>query len=250
MVGAVADACARFPDAVLGVLPGGRGNDLARVLGIGQDPVAACAVIAGGVARKLDLARSARQSVCWHRQLSALTATPTGSPTRRHRGWATSSTPTARCARWPPGARRASSSCWTASGTRFTGYSVGACNSRAYGGGMYAAPDALLDDGLLDVLVLEQISKLRFLTRILPKVFKGTHVREPSVHVLRGRELEIAADRPFTLYADGDPIARAAGCVCRCCPRAVSVLVPADDTGSGSVRRRQPTRTPSTPREL
>ena len=41
---------------------------------------------------------------------------------------------------------------------------------------MRAAPDAMLDDGLLEVVVLESVSKLRFLTKILPRVFKGTHV--------------------------------------------------------------------------
>jgi diacylglycerol kinase family enzyme len=95
----------------------------------------------------------------------------------------------------PPGERRA-----------FTAFTVGACNSKTYGGGMRAAPDALLDDGLLEVVVLENVSKLRFLTRILPKVFKGTHVREPGVHVFRAREIALSADRPFTMYADGDPI--------------------------------------------
>ena len=55
LAGAAADALRAVPGSILGVLPGGRGNDLARVLGIGQNPVAACAVIAGGVARELDL---------------------------------------------------------------------------------------------------------------------------------------------------------------------------------------------------
>jgi diacylglycerol kinase family enzyme len=64
----------------------------------------------------------------------------------------------------------------------------------------------MLDDGLLEVIVLESIGKLAFLTKILPKVFKGTHVNEPSVHVFRAREVSISADRPFTMYADGDPI--------------------------------------------
>ncbi len=71
---------------------------------------------------------------------------------------------------------------------------------------MRAAPDAMLDDGLLEVVVLENVGKLAFLTRILPKVFKGTHVREPGVHVFRAREIALSADRPFTMYADGDPI--------------------------------------------
>jgi diacylglycerol kinase family enzyme len=71
---------------------------------------------------------------------------------------------------------------------------------------MLAAPDALLDDGLLEVVICEQISKRRFLTDLLPRVFKGTHVELPTVHVFRAKAVEISADRPFTMYADGDPI--------------------------------------------
>jgi YegS/Rv2252/BmrU family lipid kinase len=245
LAGAVADVLREVPGALLGVLPGGRGNDLARVLGIGQDPVAACAVIAGGVARELDLGlvgehtfvgiascgfdsdanRIANEAPAWLGNLvyayGALRALWSWRPARFE---------------------------LVLDGRRhtFTGYSVGAANSKAYGGGMYAAPDALLDDGLLDVPYCERIPKLRFLTRILPKVFKGTHVDEPSVHVLRGRELQIAADRPFTLYADGDPIGELPLRV-SVLPAAVRVLVPSDSplgsadraggTGREDVRR-------------
>ncbi len=87
----------------------------------------------------------------------------------------------------------------------FSGYSVAAANSRAYGGGMMLAPGAMLDDGLLDVIAIERVSKARFLAN-LPKVFSGKHVNEPSVKVFRAREVSIDADRPFTLFADGDPI--------------------------------------------
>src|SRR5258708_22576266 len=55
MVGAVADTLREVPDALLGILPGGRGNDLARVLGIPADPVQACATVADGFSRRLDL---------------------------------------------------------------------------------------------------------------------------------------------------------------------------------------------------
>ena len=54
LVGAVAGAL-KHSDGVLGVLPGGRGNDFARVLGIPLEPVAACAVLATGIVRELDL---------------------------------------------------------------------------------------------------------------------------------------------------------------------------------------------------
>jgi diacylglycerol kinase family enzyme len=106
-----------------------------------------------------------------------------------------------------------------------TGFSVGACNNKAYGGGMYAAPDAEFDDGLLDVVTCAQMPKRRFLFSIMPKVFKGTHVKEPQVSVFRARELTISADRPFTLYADGDPIAELPATV-RVLPGAVRMLVP------------------------
>ena len=59
---------------------------------------------------------------------------------------------------------------------------------------------------MLDVVLSEDIPK-RALPRDLPKVFKGTHVDEPGLTSLRGREITFHADRPFTAYADGDPIA-------------------------------------------
>jgi diacylglycerol kinase family enzyme len=40
----------------------------------------------------------------------------------------------------------------------------------------------------------------------MPKVFKGTHVDSDHVEFLRGEEIEVSADRPFVIYADGDPI--------------------------------------------
>ena len=48
-------------------------------------------------------------------------------------------------------------------------------------------------------------SKLNFL-RSLPKLFKGAHVDDPHLRFVSGREVEVRADLPFTVYADGDPI--------------------------------------------
>jgi diacylglycerol kinase family enzyme len=86
-----------------------------------------------------------------------------------------------------------------------TGYSVAVGNSRAYGGGMLLLPHAELDDGKLDVLLAAESSKLTFV-RELPKVFKGTHLESPHAHVLKGSVIEVSSDRPFVIYADGDPI--------------------------------------------
>ena len=70
---------------------------------------------------------------------------------------------------------------------------------------MNMAPGADPSDGLLDVIFIENVSKARFIAN-LPKVFKGTHVELDSVEVHRAREVEISSDRPFDVYADGDPL--------------------------------------------
>jgi YegS/Rv2252/BmrU family lipid kinase len=247
MIGAVADRLRELPDALLGVLPGGRGNDLARVLGIGADPVRACATIAGGCSRKLDLGEVAGTAFVGIASAgfdSDANRIANDAPSRlgnlvyaygalgaligwRHARFTVMLEPDGEA----PGAQTHS----------FTGYSVAAANSRAYGGGMLLAPGARLDDGLLDVVAIERVSKLRFLAN-LPKVFKGTHTRLPSVHVWRAREVEISADRPFALYADGDPIAELPVRI-SAVPGAVSVLVPAGDPGAafgGELQRTQP----------
>lgn len=107
----------------------------------------------------------------------------------------------------------------------FTGYTVAAANSKSYGGGMVIAPDASLTDGRLDVVLVGDVPKLRFL-RLLPTVFKGEHVKQPGVEVVRAAEITVEADRPFTVYADGDPIAQLPATI-RIRPGAVKVLVPA-----------------------
>ncbi len=250
MLGAVADTLREIPDALLGVLPGGRGNDLARVLGIPEDPVQACAIVAAGFSRRLDLGEVGGRafvgiaSVGFDSEANRIAnAAPSWlgnlvyayGALRALIGW--------RAARFEIELTHAAALSGAGAqghgraadepGERysFTGYTVGACNSKTYGGGMRAAPDALLDDGLLDVVVLESVSKIRFLTRILPKVFSGTHVREPNVRVFRAREVSVSADRPFTMYADGDPIGELP-LVVRTVSGAVRVLVPAEGPGT------------------
>ena len=106
----------------------------------------------------------------------------------------------------------------------FTGWSVAVANSGVYGGGMRLAPEASLEDGLLDVVATAAIGRVAFL-RALPKVFRGTHVHEPSVSVRTALEVTLAADRPFRVFADGDPVG-VLPCTVTVLPGAVRVLLP------------------------
>jgi len=77
-------------------------------------------------------------------------------------------------------------------------------NNISLGGGMKVTPDALLDDGLLDVLVVQALSRLSFL-RIFPRVFKGEHLSDPRVAVHRARKIRIESPG-VVAYADGERI--------------------------------------------
>jgi len=222
LVGAVAGALADT-GTPLGVLPGGRGNDFARVLGIPGDAAEAVRALVAAPERKLDLAEAGGRpfigiASCGFDSVANRIA----NESRLVKGNLVYLYAALRAvATWKParfeleldGKLRA-----------YTGWSVAIANSKAYGGGMRIAPDAELDDGLFDVVVSETTSKLAFL-RGLPLVFKGTHVDLPSVHVMRAREVRVSSYRPFELYADGDPVGELPVTV-RMRPGALTVLAP------------------------
>ncbi len=223
LIGAVADAI-KDTTGVLGVLPGGRGNDFARVLGIPLEPVPACAVLRDGNVRALDLGQVGEQTFIGIASCGFdSVANRIANDTRIVRGNLVYAYGALRAlAGWKPA--RFEVTLDDGEPRVLTGYTVAAANSGAYGGGMMMAPDASLQDGLLDIVLVAHAPKLRFL-RLLPTVFKGEHVKQPNVEVLRAREVRISAERPFTLYADGDPIAELPVTV-RTLPAAVRVMVP------------------------
>ena len=90
---------------------------------------------------------------------------------------------------------------------------------------MYVLPAAEIDDGRLDVMFVKDAPKRRLLA-LLPKVFKGTHGDSDLVEFLRGEEIEVSADRPFAIYADGDPIG-ATPAIMRVERRCLRVIAPA-----------------------
>ncbi|MBC7374757.1 MAG: diacylglycerol kinase family lipid kinase [Frankiales bacterium] len=225
IVGRVAGAVAGR--GVMAVLPGGRGNDLCRAVGLPQDPLAACAVLADGAVRALDLgvATSSTGAVAFlgiasigfdsEVQERVLTSRiPLGPLVYLYGSLAT-------VARW----KHAEFTCTVdGSALRLRGWSVAVANSGIYGGGMHLAPGASLEDGLLDVVSTSATSRLSFL-RALPKVFRGTHVEEPSVSVRTATTVALDADRPFRVFADGDPVG-VLPCTVTVRPGAVQVLLP------------------------
>jgi diacylglycerol kinase (ATP) len=75
-------------------------------------------------------------------------------------------------------------------------------NASSFGGGMLIAPEAKVDDGLLDLFVVHEISRPE-LIRIFPKVYTGGHVDHPAVEFIRAKSIHLeAASMPA--FADGE----------------------------------------------
>ncbi len=193
---------------LMAALPGGRGNDFCRAAGIPKDLTAACAVVSTGVEQALDLGvvTSSLGEVPFlgiasigfdsDVQERALASTlPLGQLVYLYGSLAT-------IAAW----KHADFDC-TVDGEpiEVRGWSVAVANSGVYGGGMRLAPDASMTDGVLDLVTTSATSRRRFL-RSLPTVFRGTHVHHDSVAVRPAHEVRLDADRPFRVFADGDPV--------------------------------------------
>jgi YegS/Rv2252/BmrU family lipid kinase len=189
----------------LAIIPAGRGNDFARVLGIPTEPAEAARLAATGQERLFDVGRVDGKafvgiaSYGFDSECNEL-----ANKTKLIRGnlvYAYSALRT--LARWKPARFTV-----TVDGERYeySGYSAAVANSKAFGGGMYLVPHAELDDGMLDVFMVGDQTKSRYARGVI-RVFKGTHLDDPAVTMARGKVVEIAADRPFMVYADGDPLA-------------------------------------------
>jgi YegS/Rv2252/BmrU family lipid kinase len=226
LIGLVGGALAGA-DVALGIIPGGRGNDLARVLGIPTDPAGAVAVLAAGETREIDVGEANGQrflgiaSVGFDSEANRI-----ANRARLVRGhlvylYAALRTLVA----WKPA--RFSLRVGDEQ-MRFTGHSVCVANSKAYGGGMLIAPEADISDGEFDIVLIGETGKLRILSN-LPKVFKGTHVDNDEVKVFRAPYLELSASRPFAVYADGDHLTDLPASL-RLLPRALRVIAPPTPT--------------------
>jgi diacylglycerol kinase (ATP) len=102
---------------------------------------------------------------------------------------------------------------------------VAIANSRQYGNGAIIAPDALVDDGLLDVVVIEHRSLIATLLQV-PRVFTGKIGQVPGVTIRKGAIVEITSAHPVTYHVDGEPFVGSAAIRARVRPHALRVRTP------------------------
>jgi len=76
-------------------------------------------------------------------------------------------------------------------------------NGRCFGSGFWVCPDAVVDDGLLNVMVADGIGRVKIL-KLIPKIMKGTHVNEPILKNYLAKQVVISSDAPFAVEADGE----------------------------------------------
>ncbi|MEV5708406.1 YegS/Rv2252/BmrU family lipid kinase [Actinoallomurus sp. NPDC052274] len=206
MVGGLAGALAGT-DGVLGILPAGRGNDFARQLGLPEEPDRLAALLLEAEPRRIDaievtspgggsrvVAGSVYAGVdsVANVHINRLTRLP--GPLAYYLG------PLRAIATWRPVSYRV-----TVDGELHEerGYTVVVANSGFYGYGLHIAPDAAVDDGLLDVVIIRHAPKRLFFA-VMRELPRGTHVDRPVVEVLRGREVRVEADREIPYGADGE----------------------------------------------
>jgi diacylglycerol kinase (ATP) len=81
-------------------------------------------------------------------------------------------------------------------------------NGRYFGGGMCVAPHAEIDDGLFDIIILRNLSKLNLLYN-LPKVYSGSHLNHPRITSLRGKKITVTSSGDALLELDGEQTGQA-----------------------------------------
>ena len=206
----------------LGIIPAGTGNDVARYFDLPRrDPLAAADTVLAGRTRTVDLARSGSQHY-----LTVLAAGFDAIVNERANRMA-----------WPKGQMRYNLATVAELRTfeplpytldldgevrRLDAMLVAVGNGPSFGGGLRITEGALLDDGLLDVVIIRPMSRPG-LIRTYPKLFKGTHVTVPEYEHHRVRCVTVAAPG-IVAYADGERFAPLPLSV-ECAPAALTVLV-------------------------
>jgi diacylglycerol kinase (ATP) len=192
---------------ILALIPAGSGDDFAKVLGIPRDIERACDIVMGGGIREVDvaLANDLRYLGVAGLGFDSEVSEYANRHVRFLRGSAVYLYAIFRVLpRFVPRLVEIR----TAEGVRRENIMFAVVgNSRQYGGGIRITPDALIDDGLLDLCIVHQTSRFELL-RTLPKAYSGGHVRSPFVETGRGVAFDFDSEMPMAVYADGEPLTR------------------------------------------
>jgi diacylglycerol kinase (ATP) len=218
----------------LGVVPAGRGNDFARMLGVPDDAAGQARLLLESAVRPVDLLAvdgmgPARRLVAGSvyagvdARAAEIVDGATWLPRRLQYPYAALRA----LATYQPGRYRVSVD---GEEREYAAATVVVANSAYYGSGMQIAPLASVEDGLLDVIVIEAAGRLA-LMRSLPKVYDGAHVHLPEVTVLSGKRVEVrgSSRSPIPVGGDGEPLGSlppldAAPATVEILPGALSVL--------------------------
>ncbi|MCP3979852.1 MAG: diacylglycerol kinase family lipid kinase [bacterium] len=192
--------------ASMGLIPCGTGNDLARALGLPLDPVRALKVALEGTQRRIDLARIDGKPFAGVAGIGidgAVNRYLSRRNLRRRGPWIYPYALLRVLPSYEPPLLTAEFD-----GGRFEGRVMLAAvaNSPVFGGGMRVAPEARLDDGYLDLVLVKAFSKLNLL-KLLPRVYRGTHTTHAAVEVHRVRRVSLHVRGAATFFADGEPVA-------------------------------------------
>ncbi|WP_166348691.1 diacylglycerol/lipid kinase family protein [Phytoactinopolyspora limicola] len=187
---------------VLGIVPAGRGNDFARQLSLPRDPASLARVLLTAQPQPVDVIDVDGDVVIGsvYTGIDAV-ANQYFNRVRLLGGAAYHYAAGRALLSWRPARYRI-----TVDGAvhEARGYTVVAANSGFYGNGRRPAPDARVDDGVLDVVVLRDVSKRAFTSIAMRELYTGAHVNRPEVEILKGREIHIDADRGLPYGGDGE----------------------------------------------
>ena len=222
----VVNAIAARPEVTLGLIPCGRGNDFAKALGIPKNPDQAIQVLLSGRPFQVDVGRIGdfyfdTIVTCGYDAEVSRRATEANVPFSGTATYVYTAITTLFSYNTP--AARIEGDFGVYEGNILlaaTGITP------HYGGGFKIVPDAVVNDGLLDVCIIEPVSRLTVL-RMLIKLFWGGHTSHPAVSIQRTKSLTIQTDPPTLLYADGEKVGYTPATV-ELVERGLTVLVPAE----------------------
>ena len=214
-----------FRDAALAIVPSGSGNGLARELRIPFDPVSAIDVALRGRERRID-AGELDGRLFFNVAgigLDACVAHRFAADGLVHRGFRRYATLTVReLFTYKPDYHTIVTDGRT---LRARTLLIAIANARQYGNGALIAPEAQLDDGRLDVVVVLARSPLAALVQV-PRMFSGRIATVPGVTMSSAVDIQVTSGQPVLYHVDGEPYTGAAVVAARPWPAALRVVVP------------------------